>query len=328
MYKKILVTGGAGFIGRETVKGLLHEGYDVKAFDLAEQHLRHKDIMEQIGSQGNLELSYGSILDRNAVREAMKDIDAVFHLAAMLGVKKTEDDMLGCIEVNITGTDNVLDAAVAHGVKKFIFASSSEVYGEPDSNPINENQSTKGKTVYGVTKIAGEELTKGYNQKYPSMNFSIVRFFNTYGEGQVAQFVITKWVLSVLKGENPIVYGDGRQLRSYGHVEDVIEGLKLILKNSISNGKTYNLGNSSQIKTLNELAQLVIDIVAPSTELKVEILESFDGADRNADREIHTRYCDTSLANKELGYNPKISVEEGIKRIAAQAKIHQDWPKS
>jgi len=328
LYKKILVTGGAGFIGRETVKGLLNEGYDVRAFDLAEQHLRHKEKMEEISALGNLELSYGSILDRNAVREAMRDIDAVFHLAAMLGVKKTEDDMLGCIEVNITGTDNVLDAAVAHSIKKFIFASSSEVYGEPDTNPINETQSTKGKTVYGVTKIAGEELTKGYHQKYPSMNYSIVRFFNTYGEGQIAQFVITKWVLNVLQGKNPVVYGDGKQLRSYGHVEDVVGGLKLILENSISHGKTYNLGNSNQIKSLSELAQLVIDTVSPKDNLHVELLEGFDGADRNAEREIHTRYCDTSLAHKELGYEPKISVEEGIKRIASQAKIHKDWPKS
>lgn len=328
MYKKILVTGGAGFIGRETVKGLLNEGYDVRAFDLAEQHLRHKEKMEEISALGNLELSYGSILDRNAVREAMRDIDAVFHLAAMLGVKKTEDDMLGCIEVNITGTDNVLDAAVAHSIKKFIFASSSEVYGEPDTNPINETQSTKGKTVYGVTKIAGEELTKGYHQKYPSMNYSIVRFFNTYGEGQIAQFVITKWVLNVLQGKNPVVYGDGKQLRSYGHVEDVVGGLKLILENSISHGKTYNLGNSNQIKSLSELAQLVIDTVSPKDNLHVELLEGFDGADRNAEREIHTRYCDTSLAHKELGYEPKISVEDGIKRIASQAKIHKDWPKS
>tara|TARA_B100000902_G_C27311399_1_gene918654 strand:+ start:364 stop:1350 length:987 start_codon:yes stop_codon:yes gene_type:complete len=328
MHKKILVTGGAGFIGRETVKGLLSDGYDVVAFDLAEQHIRHKDLMAEIGKLGNLDLKFGSILDRNAVRDAMKNIDAVFHLAAMLGVKKTEDDMLGCIEVNITGTDNVLDAAVAHNVKKFIFASSSEVYGEPDSNPINETQSTKGKTVYGVSKIAGEELAKGYNQKYPSMDYTNVRFFNTYGEGQVAQFVITKWVLNVMNNKNPIVYGDGEQLRSYGHVEDVIRGLKLILKNPISNGKTYNLGNSTQIRSLRELAELVIEIVNPSQKLKVEVLDTFDGSDRIAEREIHTRYCDTSLANKDLGYTPSITVEEGIKRIAAQAKIHSDWPSS
>ena len=157
---------------------------------------------------------------------------------------------------------------------------------------------------------------------------SIVRFFNTYGEGQIARFVITKWVLNVLQGKNPVVYGDGKQLRSYGHVEDVVGGLKLILENSISHGKTYNLGNSNQIKSLSELAQLVIDTVSPKDNLHVELLEGFDGADRNAEREIHTRYCDTSLAHKELGYEPKISVEEGIKRIASQAKIHKDWPKS
>ena len=325
-YKRILITGGAGFIGRETTKKLLNAGYEVTCFDLAEQHMRHSAMLKEIGKIGKLQLKFGSILDRNALREAMSNIDVVFHLAAMLGVKKTEEQKLGCIEVNITGTDNIFNAAVAHSVQKVIFASSSEVYGEPIKNPISEEQPTQGKTVYGVTKMAGEELAKGYSQRYPSVENTIVRFFNTYGEGQVAQFVLTKWVMNVMQGKNPIVYGDGEQVRSYGHVDDVTDGLKLILENPVSNGKTYNLGNSSQIRTLKELAQQVIDIVNPSAGLKVEVLGDFEGADRVAEREIHARYCDTTFAQKELGYDPKITVEEGIRRIASQVKIHHDWP--
>ena len=326
MNTRVVVTGGAGFIGRETIRKLVISGYDVLCFDLAEQIERHKNILSEIGSLGKLTLAYGSILDRNSLRDAMNGADVVIHLAAMLGVKKTEDNKLGCIEVNITGTDNVLAAAVMHGVKKFVFASSSEVYGEPDTNPINESQTTKGKTVYAVTKIAGEELTKGYNQRYPNLDFTIIRFFNTYGEGQVAQFVLAKWVMNALQGINPVVYGDGNQTRSYGHVDDVTKGVQMIIENKKSNGKTYNLGNSTQVRTLKELAQQVIDIVAPNKDLKVEVLGNFDGADRIPEREIHIRYCDTSYANRELGYEPTITVEEGIRRIAAQVKIHSDWP--
>lgn len=325
-YKRILITGGAGFIGRETTSKLLDAGYEVVCFDLAEQHLRHSVVLKEIGEKGKLQLKFGSILDRNALREAMPGVDAVFHLAAMLGVQKTEKQKLGCIEVNVTGTDNVLNAAVAHGVQKVIFASSSEVYGEPEENPISEEHPTQGKTVYGVTKMAGEELAKGYSQRYPDLAYTIVRFFNTYGEGQVAQFVLTKWVMNVLQAKNPVVYGNGEQLRSYGHVDDVTDGLKLILENPVSNGKTYNLGNSTQIRSLKELAQQVIDIVNPLANLKVEVLGDFEGADRVAEREIHTRYCDTTFAQKELGYDPKVTVEEGIRRIASQVKIHNDWP--
>ncbi len=326
MNNRVVVTGGAGFIGRETIRKLVIAGYDVLCFDLAEQIARHKEALTAIGTLGNLKLAYGSILDRNSLRDAMEGADMVIHLAAMLGVKKTEDNKLGCIEVNINGTDNVLAAAVTHGIKKFVFASSSEVYGEPDTNPISERQTTKGKTVYAVTKITGEELTKGYHQRYPSMNFTIIRFFNTYGEGQVAQFVLAKWVMNALQGKNPIVYGDGNQVRSYGHVDDVTDGVRLILENNNSNGKTYNLGNSTQVRTLKELAQQVIDIVAPDKELEVEVLGDFNGADRISEREIHIRYCDTTYANNDLGYKPKITIEEGIRRIAAQVKIHSDWP--
>ncbi len=326
MYKRVVITGGAGLIGRETTRKFVLSGYDVVCFDLSEQIARNKEFFAEFSDKGSLRLAQGSILDRNEVRNVMQGADVVIHLAAMLGVKKTEDNKLGCIEVNINGTDNILDAAVTHGVKKFVFASSSEVYGEPDSNPISETHDTKGKTVYAITKLAGEELTKGYNQMYPDMDYTIVRFFNTYGEGQVAQFVLTKWVSSVLEGKNPVVYGDGQQTRSYGHLDDVTDGVRSIVESPVTNGKVYNLGNSTQVMTLTSLAQRVIDIVAPDKGLEVEILGNFDGADRHHEREIYLRYCDTSLAKKDFGYDPKITIDEGIRRIAAQAIIHHDWP--
>lgn len=328
LFKKILVTGGAGFIGRESLRKLVTAGYDVVCFDLAEQIARHKSYLDNIGKLGRLSLVAGSLLDRSQVRAAMDGVDVVLHLAAMLGVKKTEENRLSCIEINIGGTENVLNAAVSQRVKKFIFTSSSEVYGEPMRNPILETDITQGKTVYAVTKLAGEELVKGYNQIYPFMDYSIIRFFNTYGEGQVAQFVLCKFVREVLGGRNPIVYGDGNQVRSYGHVDDVTRGVKEIIENPISNGKIYNLGNSSQIMTLSELAQRVIDIVAPDKGLRVEILGDFSGSDRNPEREIHQRYCDTTKAFVDLGYEAVISIDEGIRRIAAQEEIHSDWPSS
>ena len=325
MSRNVLVTGGAGFIGRELVRNLIKFNYHVTSFDVSEQFSRHKEFFNNLDNS-KLLIHSGSILDKTALRSAFKNVDTVIHLAAMLGVKKTESNRLSCMEINVSGTENVLNACVLDNVKKIIFASSSEVYGEPSHNPISEDDETKGKTVYAVSKLAGEELVKGYNQLNPKLKYTIVRFFNTYGEGQVAQFVLTRFVNNVLRGENPIVYGSGSQVRSYGHVEDVTNGLMEIIENSISDNKIYNLGNSNQVMTLVELANKVIEVLAPDQGIKVDVLGSFDGSDRHADREIHTRYCDTSLAFSDFGYSPKIDIEEGIQRIAAQSSIDMDWP--
>ena len=121
----------------------------------------------------------------------MIDCDGVIHLAAYLGVRRTETNMLRCIEININGTKNVLDCAIQQKIKKSS-SPSSEVYGEPLENPITEESITQGKTVYAVTKLSGEELCKAYSQRYPDISFTILRYFNTYGPHQIAQFVVSK----------------------------------------------------------------------------------------------------------------------------------------
>lgn len=326
MSKKIFLTGAAGLIGRNLTAKLVANGYEIVCFDLGEQLVRQKTFFKPMQDTGRVRVIPGTILDKVAMTTAMAGSDAVFHLAAMLGVKRTEDHLLRCLDININGTDNMLDSCVRNRVERVVFASSSEVYGEPSENPIKETAESKGKTVYAVSKLAGEELIKGYSQVYPWLKNTIVRFFNTYGEGQVAQFVMTKWIRLVLAGKNPVVYGSGDQLRSYGHVDDVTDGLVAVLESEKTHGGTYNIGNSSQIYSLRDLAQKIIDVLAPDSGLEVEILDGFAGSDRIENREIFTRYCDTSRVERDLGYSPKISVEEGIRRIAAQDQIHADWP--
>lgn len=323
MSKHVFITGGGGLIGLTVARNLTAHGYHVKLFDLAEQFMRRHAEVAELEKTGLVTICSGTIMDRWAVALAAKDCDCAIHLAAMLGVKRTEDNRLMCMDINMQGTDNVLSACIQNRIGHFVLASSSEVYGEPSFNPVHEGVETKGKTVYAVSKLAAEELTKGYNQLHPELNYTICRFFNTYGEGQVAQFVLSKFVKRALEGKNPQVYGDLDQTRSYCHVSDVADAVRSVLELPIARNRVFNIGNSNEKFTLKEVAQKVIDLVAPDKGLSVDIVP-FSESDRTPEREIITRYCDNTRAVKELGFSPKVTLEEGIRRIAASV-IHEDW---
>ena len=325
--KKVLVTGGAGLIGIGFARKLLKNGYSVVSFDLSERFQQRSRTIDKMFETGNLTIFEGTILDKMQLQSALQECYAVVHLAAMLGVKRTESARLKCLEVNVSGTENVLNAAALNRVCRVMVASSSEVYGEPIKNPIKETDITQGKTVYAVSKLAAEELTRGYQQIFPWMNYTILRFFNTYGEGQVAQFVISRFVKNVLEGRNPVVYGDGNQTRGYGHIDDIASAMVEILESEVTYNKTYNLGNSLQVFSLKELAEKVIEVLAPDSNLKVDVMGTFEGSDRTEDREIFSRWCDTTQAQIDFGFSPDITVEEGIRRIAKHGPIPSDWPK-
>lgn len=320
--KKVFISGGAGMIGLALAKHLCSQGYSVVIFDLFEQVHRRKHQIDELKKRYNLEVHVGTIMDRWATNIAMQGSDIVFHLAAMLGVKRTEENKLLCMDINVNGTENIISSAVYNRVKHFVFASSSEVYGDPSQNPVTELSETKGKTVYAVSKLAGEELVKGFSQSC-GLNYTIVRFFNTYGEGQVAQFVLSRFVDNVLKGRSPEIYGDGTQTRTYCNVFDTVEFLQRVIENPISAGKIYNIGNSKESYSLSELANVVIRELSDSPDLKPVFLP-FSQSDRDAKREIIHRLCDASLAVKELDYVPKISVPDGVALIA-QTNIFNDW---
>lgn len=320
-FKKVLVTGGAGCIGIPLSKELCDRGIEVVLFDLYEQIITSESFIDSRVTKAG-----GSILDSSSIREAMIGCDAVIHLAAHLGVRRTEVNKLRCLEINIDGTKKVLEASIANGnIKKFIFASSSEVYGEPLKNPISELDMTQGKTLYGVSKIAGEEFVKAYNYEFPELEFSILRYFNTYGPYQISQFVISKFISRVLDNKSPIIYGDGLQTRSYNFSEDTARGTADALLFNSTNSETINIGNSLEPINLIDLANLIIRVCGKEKDIKVEIRDTFLESDRNINREIYQRYCDTSLALKLINYMPKVSLEDGIKKIIETNIYRKTW---
>jgi UDP-glucose 4-epimerase len=267
----------------------------------------------------------GSILDKTFLRDALRDCDSVIHLAAHLGVKRTEKNRLRCLDINVDGTRNVLEAAQgARTVRKFIFASSSEVYGEPISNPVTEQSITQGKTVYAISKLAGEELTKAFGEELKAFDTCILRFFNTYGIGQVGQFVITRFVNNVLSGKSPIINGAGDQLRSYCFAEDTARAVVLALQNPSSSGKIYNIGSSVEPITILDLAKKIISLSPSNSSLKPSVLGNSFG-DRDKSREIFFRHADTSLARQELSFQANISLDEGLKKLIDAGIGKKDW---
>jgi UDP-glucose 4-epimerase len=309
---KVLITGGSGFIGYSVAKFLNSKGFQVKIFDITQP-------AQPLG-----EYYLGSMMYADELYWAMKDCDYVVHLAALLGVKRTEQNRLRCLDLNINGTRNILDAAVRAGIKKVVFSSSSEVYGEPLKTPISESDRLHPKSVYAVTKLAGEEYLKAYHDEH-GLDYTIVRFFNIYGPGQVAEFVLPKFIRSAMAGKPITVNGDGKQTRSFCYVDDAARGVYLALVSKKANGHVFNIGNDRAGTSMTDLASKVINIVGSKKSKIVFIKEG--NADRTGSRDILNRLPDISKARKILKYNPKIGLDKGIKLTIKSGNIPEAWAK-
>jgi UDP-glucose 4-epimerase len=298
--KKVLVTGGSGFIGSKIAEYCLKLGLSVRIFDLVKTS--NPNIKESI---------IGSILDPYLLSSAIRGCDYVVHAAAAIGVERTETHRLECLYINIQGTVNVLDAAVKERIKKVLFMSSSEVYGDGDGKFNDENSALNPKSNYAITKLVGEEYARAYKQNY-NLDYSIVRLFSVYGENQAEKFVIPKFTRLILKDEAPLIFGDGKQIRSFCHVDDAAYGAVLALLSEKSNSQIFNIGNSSEPVTMRELAEKMI--VLSGKSIRPQFVD-FEKSDRDARREIYWRIPSIEKAKKILGYEPKIHLHDGLKRM-------------
>ena len=319
---KVLVTGGAGNIGISLIQKLLASDSKVVIYDLPQQIEINKKYINP-----DVKICCGSIMDKSNIAKAIEGCSHVVHLAASLGVKKTESDKKNCLDINILGTKNILDASIDEGISKFLFASSSETYGEPLKTPISENSITQGKTVYAVSKLAGEEFVKAYAQKFTFMNYTIIRFFNVFGPNQVGQFVISKFIQNAKEGTPIIINGDGNQQRAYCYVDDAVRGLILALESEKSNGEVINIGNPNNLTSINDLAKMICNILNIDHSL-IKTDPKFENTDRKHEREIFKRYPNVSKARDLLGYTAKVDLEEALDKVINLSSNIRDWPDS
>ena len=293
---QVLITGGSGFIGSYLVKHLLEQGHEVKVLDLRKPDIEHK----------KLEFVNKSVMDELA--EDIHGCDIVYHFAAMLGVDNSDKRPLETMRINLEGSVNVFKSAVEANVKRMIYASSSEVYGEPRELPIGEDSVKGPVSAYGVSKLAAEIYAKAYNHEFGT-DIKIVRFFNVYGRGQSNNFVIPIFINKALENKPLKVFGEGSQTRCFTYVEDIAEGVFTVLEKG-KTGEAYNIGNN-QPTTILELAQTIKAVTGSKSEI---IKAGFGRATRLKSREIEYRIPDISKM-KALGWEPKTMVREGIKKI-------------
>ena len=290
---KIMVTGGNGFIGHTLVRHLLNEGNKVIVVDIKPIKFTHP----------KLEFVKKSVLED--LRWYMKDCDMVYHLAAELGVVNSDKKPLNTLNVNIDGTVNIFRCALGTNVKKIVYTSSSEVYGEAKEIPLKEDSPKSPVSIYGVSKLTAEMYAKAYAQEY-GMDINPVRLFNVYGPGQGFEWVVSIFIKKVLNNESPEVFGDGSQVRCFTYISDIVSGIETVRKKG-AKGEAYNIANTDKI-TMKELAQLIIKV--SGKKLKPKIV-GFGKITRTKDREIMVRIPSIEKL-KALSWKPQVGIQEGI----------------
>ena len=299
---RVLVTGGAGFVGSGVVKRLAREGAAVRILDDF-----FTGLDENLDSRANLEVVRGSVTDFELVRSTMDGCVAVVHQAArniIVSTRNPREDF----EVNVGGTLNVLLAAREHGLERVVYASSASVYGNPRYLPINEDDLVNVLSPYAVSKYSGENYCKAFYETY-GLSTAAVRYSNVFGPGQSSENpyagVVAKFFESAMRGESPRVHGDGEQTRDFTYVDDAVDATVLALVSTKADGQVYNIGTGRET-SVNALARQIIKVTGADVEPEY--------VDRRDIDNIRRRVLNIEKIRRELRWTPSVTIEEGLRR--------------
>jgi UDP-N-acetylglucosamine/UDP-N-acetyl-alpha-D-glucosaminouronate 4-epimerase len=299
---RYVVTGGAGFIGSNTVDEIVKRAHDVVVLDDLSTG-KEKNLE---GVRSKIEFVRGSITDLDLVRTVCRGADYVLHLAARASVPRSVKDPLETNNINVGGTLNVLLAARDARVKRVVFACSSSIYGETPTLPKREDMSPLPVSPYGVSKLAGELYGQVFQRAY-GLEFVSLRYFNVFGPrqdpGSPYSGVLSLFNAALLEGRPLTIYGDGEQSRDFTYVANVVEVNLLACEADNAAGMAFNVGTGNRY-TLNQTLQFLEKIARKSVKVNYE-------APREGD--IRHSEADINLARRVFGYNPKVNFEQGLK---------------
>ncbi|EMA63041.1 NAD-dependent epimerase/dehydratase family protein [Halorubrum lipolyticum] len=319
---RILVTGGAGFIGGHLAESFLADGHDVTVLDslepfYAEGIKRHTlDIHRDAAGERDARYRFveGDVRDPETVRSLVADADVVFHQAAQAGVRASVDHPRKVTDINVDGTVNLLEASKEADVRRVVLASSSSVYGKPESLPYAEDHPTEPVSPYGVTKLAQEHLARVYAELH-GLPTVCLRYFTVYGPRMRPNMAISNFVSRCLNGEPPVIYGDGRQTRDFTYVADVVDANRTLLNSGAADGEVLNVGSSDNV-SIRELAETVRDRLAPELDITYESAQEADAE--------HT-HASVEKAGALIGYEPSRTILEGVEEFIEWYRANREW---
>lgn len=301
------MTGGAGFIGSHVVDSLVSSGYEVIVIDNLST-----GKLENINShveEGRITFVMGDLRDADFVQKSVHDVDAVIHLAAITSVPFSITHPSLTHQVNVDGTTSLLNSCVSSNVRRFIYVSSCAVYGESRYLPIDERHPTNPISPYAASKLAAERQCGIFSQLH-KFSTVVLRLFNVYGSRQDSgnQGVVAQFVERAKRGLPLIIYGDGSQTRDFVNVEDVTRAVLGALRSGNGEGRIFNIAYG-KATTLNDLAKTVLKVAETDLELIYEKPRAGD---------LLQSFADISEARRTLGYNPRISLEDGLRPLLAR----------
>lgn len=306
--KKVLVTGSDGFIGSHLVESLVKDGQKVKAFVFYNSFNSYgwldtldKDVLSEI------EVFAGDIRDPFGVKEAMKDCDRVYHLAALIAIPYSYHSPATYIDTNIIGTLNVVQAARDLGIEKVIHTSTSEVYGTARFVPITEDHPLQGQSPYSASKIGADQIASSF---YTSFNtpVAIIRPFNTYGPRQSLRAVIPTIITQLVKGHKEIQLGAVEPTRDFNFVKDTVAGFRAMGASDKSVGQIINIGSNFEI-SIGDTVRLIADLIGVDCKISQDPQRM-----RPKKSEVERLWADNSKAKELLGWEPRYAGFEGFKK--------------
>ncbi|MGB3459363.1 MAG: SDR family oxidoreductase [Halobacteriota archaeon] len=305
---KIIITGGAGFIGSHIAERCVSEGHEVVIIDNLDDYysleLKKKNI-DCVLKSGKARFVHGDVTDLDFLRtEINKDVDYVFHEAAQAGVRISVENPFKPNNVNVLGTLKVLQASLEADVERVINASSSSVYGKVEYLPFDEKHPTQPVSPYGVSKLAAEHYCRVFYEVYGLPTVSL-RYFTVYGPRMRPDLAISIFTEKMLNNEPITIFGDGEQTRDFTYIEDVVMVNKRLLDINNADGKVMNIGSGNRI-SVNDLAKILKEIIGSSSEVKYAEVQRGDAK--------HT-LADVGLAKELVRYESMVDIEEGLKRF-------------